>query len=288
MLRKGQFLFYSFPHIIMSDSIVIVAFYHFAPLDDYEQMKKPLLQFCLDHELKGTILLASEGINSTISGTRENIGALLTHLKRDPRLADLQWKESFLNNKPFERMKVRLKKEIVRMAVDDLDINARGDYIEPKDWDDFIAADDVVVIDTRNEYETRIGTFKGAVDPDTQNFRDFPAWAQDWAQDKPKKTQKVAMFCTGGIRCEKSTAYMKQLGFENVYHLKGGILQYFEDTHNKNDQWQGECFVFDDRTAVDETLKPTGAILCQECGAPVSAEELKYGHKGKVLCRNCF
>lgn len=271
----------------MSENIVIVAFYHFAPLDDYQQMKAPLLNFCHEHDLKGTILLASEGINSTISGTRPNIDALLTYLKSDPRLAGLQWKESYLDAKPFQRMKVRLKKEIVRMAVDDLDMEQRGEYVEGKDWDDFISSPDVLVIDTRNEYETRIGTFEGAIDPDTQNFRDFPAWADNWAQDKAKGEQKIAMFCTGGIRCEKSTAYMKKLGFENVYHLKGGILQYFEDTKNRNGKWKGECFLFDDRTAVDETLQPTGAVLCK-CGAPVTAEDLKYGPKGKILCRKCF
>jgi UPF0176 protein len=272
----------------MTDSIVIAAFYHFAPLENYEAMKMPLLAFCNDHKLKGTVLLAAEGINSTISGTREAMDAFLAHLKSDPRLADLEWKESYLDHQPFERMKVRLKKEIVRLGVEDLNIANRGHYVEPKDWDALIANEDVAVIDTRNEYEIRIGTFAGAVNPDTETFRQFPEWAKNWAQDKVKATQKVAMFCTGGIRCEKSTALMKQLGFEHVYHLKGGILKYLEETQNKNGQWQGECFVFDERTAVNETLKPTGAVLCEDCGAPVTAEDLKYGHKGQVLCRKCI
>jgi UPF0176 protein len=271
----------------MKDSVVIAAFYHFTPLDDHIQMREPLKTFCVEHDLKGTILLASEGINSTISGSRENIDKLFVHLKSDPRMKDIEWKESYLDFQPFERMKVRLKKEIVRMGLDDFDVSKRGDYIKPEDWDDFISQPDVYVIDTRNEYETRIGTFEGAIDPDTKNFREFPEWAESWSKDKTDKDVKIAMFCTGGIRCEKSTAYMKHLGFNNVYHLEGGILQYFEDTKNKNNKWQGECFVFDDRAAVDASLKPTGALLCTECGAPATADSLKHGPKGKVLCHVC-
>lgn len=269
------------------DDIVIIAFYHFFNFPDYEERRDEIKTFCDEHDLKGTILVAEEGVNSTISGTRENIDALITYLRSDKRMKDLQWKESFWNDKPFQKMKVRLKKEIVRLAVDDLDIEDRGNYVMPEEWDAFISRDDVITIDTRNEYETRIGTFEGAVDPDTKNFRDFPEWAKDWAQDKDKENLKVAMFCTGGIRCEKSTAYMKQLGFKNVYHLEGGILQYFEDTQNKNGKWQGECFVFDDRAAVDASLKPTGALRCKKCGDPVSADDLKHGPKGKVWCTPC-
>lgn len=272
----------------MKEDIVIIAFYHFAPLDNYVEMRDSLKQFCIEHDLKGTILLASEGINSTISGTRENIDALINHLRSDNRLKDLEWKESYLDFKPFERMKVRLKEEIVRLAVDDLDMSQRGEYIDPKDWDDFISRPDVITIDTRNEYETRIGTFKDSVDPDTKNFRDFPEWAENWAQDKLKDEQKVAMFCTGGIRCEKSTAYMKKLGFKNVYHLKGGILQYFEDTGNKNGMWLGECFVFDDRAAVDSSLQQSKTLLCKKCSSPVKADDLKHGPRKKILCSNCI
>lgn len=270
----------------MQEEIVIIAFYHFVYLDDYEKIKEPLKEFCIQQNLKGTILLAREGINSTISGKRENINALLEHLNKDKRFTGLKYKESYNNNRPFERMKVRLKKEIVRMAVDDLDMEQKGDYVNGCDWDNFISSQDVITIDTRNEYETRIGTFDKAVDPDTRHFRDFPAWADEFAKQDGVKDKKIAMFCTGGIRCEKSTAYMKKIGFDQVYHLKGGILQYLEDTDNKNGKWQGECFVFDDRTALDNELKPSGAILC-ECGAPVSAEDLKYGPKGKILCKVC-
>lgn len=270
------------------EDVVVIAFYHFATLNDYTTMKAPLLTFCNEHRLKGTILLAREGVNSTISGSREDINALIDNLRSDPRLKDLTWKESYLDYQPFERMKVRLKTEIVRMGVDDLDMSRRGDYIKPQDWDAFIAQDDVVTIDTRNEYETRIGTFKGAIDPETRNFRDFPEWAQNWAQDKAKGKTKIAMFCTGGIRCEKSTAYMKSLGFDEVYHLEGGILQYLEDTQNANDVWQGECFVFDDRVALSDDLKPTGSLLCADCGAPVATDDLKRSSKGTVLCSGCI
>lgn len=274
-------------NIKKSEDIVIIAFYHFFDFPDFEERRNEIKQFCDEHNLKGTILVAHEGINSTISGTRNNINALIDYLKSDPRMKNLQWKESFWNDKPFQKMKVRLKKEIVRLAVEDLDSENRGKYISPDDWDDFISRDDVINIDTRNEYETRIGTFEGSVDPDTKNFRDFPAWAKNWAQDKDKDNLKIAMFCTGGIRCEKSTAYMKKLGFKDVYHLDGGILQYFEDTKNKNGKWKGECFVFDDRAAVDASLKPTGELRCKKCGDPVSADDLKHGPKGKIWCGSC-
>lgn len=275
--------------MIQEKPIVIAAFYHFVSLPDYEEMRYPLLAFCKKHDLKGTILLAREGLNSTISGSRENIDALFAHLRSDPRLAALEWKESYHDSQPFERMKVRLKKEIVRMGLEELDVDNRGDYIEPKDWDEFISRDDVLLIDTRNDYEVKIGTFENAIDPETKTFRDFPEWAKNWAQDKLADKPKVAMFCTGGIRCEKSTVYMKELGFDEVYHLKGGILQYFEDTKNANNKWQGECFVFDDRVAVDASLQPTGALLCESCGAPITTDDLRGTADAKsVVCESCF
>lgn len=269
------------------EQVVIAAFYHFANLEDYIEMRDSLKRFCINLDLKGTILLAREGINSTISGSRKAIDTLIAHLRSDARFAGLEWKESYLDTKPFAKMKVRLKREIVNMGVPDLNMDSKGQYIAPQDWDEFIQRSDVIVIDTRNEYETRIGTFKGAIDPDTKYFRQFPEWADNWAQDKLQGNKKIAMFCTGGIRCEKSTTYMKKLGFEEVYHLKGGILQYFEDTKNQNNMWEGECFVFDDRAAVDHSLKPSGNLLCKSCDAPIQADDLKHGLKGKVLCPNC-
>lgn len=270
----------------MKQKIVIIAFYHFADLPDYEERQGRMLAFCKRHKLKGTILLASEGINSTISGTRENIDTFLEHLREDKKFAGLQWKESYADFQPFERMKVRLKKEIVGMGVADLDISKRGEYVAAEDWDELISNPDVITIDTRNMYETKIGTFVGAVDPRTRNFREFPAWAKK--NLNPKKHKRVAMFCTGGIRCEKSTSLLKNMGFEEVYHLQGGILEYLEKTKNKNKKWLGECFVFDERVAVNEDLQPSGAVLCTKCGAPMGTDDLKAAPLDTVICELCL
>ena len=266
--------------------IIIIAFYHFVELPDYEARKGPLLAFCKRHDLKGTILLAREGVNSTISGTRENINALIDHLRSDPKFASLEWKESTADYKPFERMKVRLKKEIVRMGLEEMDISHRGTYVPAKDWDAVISSPDVLTIDTRNIYETKIGKFIGAIDPRTRNFREFPAWVEKNLD--PKKHKKVAMYCTGGIRCEKSTALLKNMGFEEVYHLQGGILKYLEETGNKSKKWQGDCFVFDDRTAVNEELAPSGAVRCKRCGGPMGTDDLKAAPLDTVICIPCL
>ncbi len=270
-----------------TDTIVIAAFYHFAHLPDFEKMKEPLLAFCNEHRLKGTVLLAKEGINSTISGSREAIDALYTYLRSDTRLAGLQAKESFAAVQPFLKMKVRLKREIVAMGVDDLDTdNYRGDYIPPQEWDAFISNPDVIVVDTRNYYEVGVGTFTGAIDPRTTSFRQFPAWVDEHLADCKEK--KIAMYCTGGIRCEKSTAYLKQNGFKHVYHLQGGILQYFEDTKNVNGKWQGDCFVFDDRAMVDSNLNPSNNVLCPTCQSSLTTDDIKHSplHEG-VRCSQC-
>lgn len=265
--------------------IVIAAFYHFASLPDYEEMRLPLLEFCKAQGLKGSILLAREGVNSTISGTREAVDALFARLKSDPRLGSLEHKESYSDTQPFGRMKVRLKKEIVHMGVEGLDVERRGEYVSAAQWDRLISDPDVVVVDTRNDYEVKIGTFARAVNPKTRFFREFPAWAKEHLD--PQKHKKIAMFCTGGIRCEKSTALLKNMGFEDVYHLKGGILQYLEDTHNENGSWQGDCFVFDDRVAVDSALQPSGATICPSCNEPYTTDELKLGNDtygGECAC----
>lgn len=267
--------------------VVIAAFYHFAVLSDYEAMKEPLLAFCNSHQLKGTVLLAQEGINSTISGSREAIDALYAHLHSDPRFAGLTAKESFAEVQPFLKMKVRLKKEIVAMGVETLDVDHyRGEYIAPKDWDDFISDPDVIVVDTRNYYEVGVGTFTGAVDPKTTTFRQFPAWVDAHLTDA--KDKKIAMYCTGGIRCEKSTAYLKQQGFEHVYHLQGGILQYFEDTGNKAGKWQGDCFVFDDRAMVNAELQPSNIMLCPRCQEALTTDDIKHSPQQEgVRCAKC-
>lgn len=205
--------------------------------------------------IRGTILLAKEGFNGSISGTVETTQILLKELISITGATEVNIKTNYDDIHPFHKLKVKLKPEIIAMGLGEMDVqNLKGDYIETKDWDKFIAGDNVVVVDTRNDYEVEVGTFEGAINPFTETFKQFPKWAQDNAD--MMKGKKVAMFCTGGVRCEKSTAYMKTLGFEEVYHLKGGILQYLEDTGNKDGKWQGECFVFDDRRAVDDELKP--------------------------------
>ncbi|MCY7334201.1 MAG: rhodanese-related sulfurtransferase [Pseudanabaena sp. CAN_BIN31] len=231
-------------------SYVVAAFYHFTELPDYEMMRIPLKEFCDTHQLKGTILLAKEGINSTIAGSREAIDAVLAYLRNDPRLQNLEHKESYCQGIPFQRMKVRLKKEIVTLGVP-IDPRYRvGTYIDPQDWNELIADPDVIVIDTRNNYEVEFGTFKNAVNPNLETFGEFPDYVQE--QLNPKRHQKVAMFCTGGIRCEKASAYMLSQGFSEVYHLKGGILKYIEEVPKEESIWEGECFVFDDRVSIDK------------------------------------
>jgi len=231
------------------EQFVVAAFYHFAMLEDYQEMRPVLKDFCDRHHLKGTILLAQEGINSTIAGSRAGIDALLIYLRTDPRLQHLEPKESFCDVMPFQKMRVRLKKEIVTLGVPGIDPSrAVGIYVEPKDWNALITDPEVVVIDTRNHYEVEFGTFAGAIDPGLKSFGEFPDYV---AENRSSQShQKVAMFCTGGIRCEKASAYMLSQGFQEVYHLKGGILKYLEEVPPEESLWQGECFVFDDRITI--------------------------------------
>lgn len=267
--------------------VVVCALYHFARLDDYTSLRQPLLDVMLSHGVKGTLLLASEGVNGTIAGSRAGIDAVLAHLKADPRLADLDYKESWDDNVPFYRSKVKLKKEIVTMGVEGINPKHKvGTHIEPKDWNTLISDPDVVLIDTRNDYEYQIGTFRNAVNPLTETFREFPVWVQENLD--PQKNRKVAMFCTGGIRCEKSTAYLKELGFDEVYHLKGGILKYLEEVKQEESLWQGECFVFDNRVAVDHSLQPGGYDQCHACRLPITEEDKQDSRYEKgVSCHHC-
>ena len=262
----------------------IATFYRFIELENYVDMKGPIREFCLEQSIKGTILLAEEGINATISGIDESIKLFFAFLATDSRLSGLEWKTSYAPYKPFERIKIRLKREIVSLMVNDLNLSKRGQYIAPENWDAFILRDDVTLIDTRNIYEIRFGTFNGSVNPETYNFRDLPYLIKKLNLDKKRK---IAMFCTGGVRCEKSTAYMKHLGFESVYHLEGGILNYFKKTRNKNKLWSGDCFVFDDRVAVDEYLHPSNKIKCFKCLKKVSNDDLKSLTRGNVICKSC-
>ena len=265
----------------------VAALYHFTRLADYEQLKAPLQDMCDLLGIKGTLLLAYEGINGTVAGTDKAISALLEYLRADPRLAALEHKESRSEDMPFYRMKVRLKREIVTMGVDGVDPNeVVGTYVDPKDWNALITDPDVILIDTRNDYEVEIGTFKGALNPDTQTFREFPQWVEDNRENLKKP--KVAMFCTGGIRCEKASSFMKQNGFDDVYHLKGGILKYLETQAEKESLWEGDCFVFDQRVAVKHGLEESDYDQCYACRYPITDNEKKSSLYIKgVSCPRC-
>ena len=270
------------------NTVVVAALYRFVRLPDYEQLRQPLLDFCIGEDIKGTLLLASEGINGTVAGSREGIDRLLAYLKQDERFAALDHKESYYENMPFYRMKVKLKKEIVTMGVEDIDPNdVVGTYIQPKDWNDLISDPEVTVVDTRNYYEYAIGSFKGALDPETTNFREFPEYVEQNLD--PKKNKKVAMFCTGGIRCEKSTALLKQQGFEEVYHLQGGILKYLEEVPKEESLWEGECFVFDNRVAVNHDLEKGSYDQCHGCRHPITElDKLSDKYLQGVACPRCY
>lgn len=267
---------------------VITALYKFVTLDDYQALREPLQAFCREQDIKGTLLLAQEGINGTVAGEREAINALLSYLQADERLANLDYKESFAETNPFYRMKVKLKKEIVTLGVEGIDPNqVVGTYIKPKDWNALISDPDVVLLDTRNDYEVEIGTFKGALDPKTATFREFPEYVEQHLN--PNKNKKVAMFCTGGIRCEKASAYMLKAGYEEVYHLEGGILKYLEEVPESESLWQGECFVFDNRVAVDHQLQPGQYDICHACRRPISEQDKQSPHYQQgISCHHCI
>jgi UPF0176 protein len=235
--------------------IVVIAFYKFVPLPDYEKLRLALRSFCITQNLKGTILLAPEGINGMLGGSREDIDAILAHLRSDDRFADLEHKESYASEPPFIKMKVRLKREIVALGVPGVNpLTKVGTYVKPDQWNALITDPDVIVVDTRNSFEFEHGTFKGAIDPKTKAFRDFPKFVNE--ELDVSKHKKIAMFCTGGIRCEKATSYLLDQGFENVYHLQGGILKYLEEIPIEESLFEGKCFVFDEREALDQDLVP--------------------------------
>ncbi|WP_417466033.1 rhodanese-related sulfurtransferase [Kordiimonas sp.] len=253
-------------------SYLVAALYKFVRLPEYASLQAPLTEICTSNNVKGTLLLAAEGINGTIAGPEAGVRNVLAYLRARPEFSDLIHKESWADEEPFLRAKVRLKKEIVTMGVDGIDPNKIvGTYVKPQDWNALISDPDTVVVDTRNDYEVAIGTFKGAVDPKTKSFREFPAWAAE-NKDTLKKP-KVAMFCTGGIRCEKSTAFMKEQGYDEVYHLEGGILKYLEEVPEEESLWEGDCFVFDERVSVRHGLEPGDYDMCRACRRPISEEE---------------
>ena len=251
------------------------SFYKFVDLPDHAQLQAPLQAVCLAHRVKGLVLLAPEGINGTLAGAVADVHSVLDHLRQDPRLADVVPKISWADQAPYHRMKVRLKKEIVTMGVPHIaPSHMAGTYVAAPDWNALIADPDVVLIDTRNEYEVALGTFEGAINPHLDNFSQLPDWlSQSPAlQAKDGSTLKVAMFCTGGIRCEKSTALLRQMGFGEVFHLQGGILQYLAQIPPEQSRWQGQCFVFDERVSVGHGLQPGGLGLCRSCREPLSEQ----------------
>ncbi len=269
-------------------NIIVIALYKFVKLADFEAMKGPLLTCCKKHKVKGTLLLAEEGLNGTIAGEREGIDAVLAWLRSDSRLLDIEYKASEAEENPFYRMKVKLKKEIVTLGVDGIDPTCIvGTYVKPQDWNDLISDPEVVLVDTRNDYEVAIGTFAGAINPQTTNFREFPQYVQDNLDNNAHK--KVAMFCTGGIRCEKASAYMLEQGFAEVYHLQGGILKYLEEVPEGESLWRGECFVFDNRVAVDHQLEQGSYDLCHACRHPISGQDKRSDqYREGVSCPHCF
>lgn len=268
-----------------------VALYKFVDLPDYQALREPLLACCESNHVRGTLLLAREGINGTVAGPEAGVRAVLAHLHGDPRLATLRHKESWSDKPPFLRLKVRLKKEIVTLHVPGLDPNRTvGRYVKPQEWNHLLADPEVLLIDTRNDYEVAIGTFRGAVNPNIRTFTELPAWldAQPALQGEEGRKKRVAMFCTGGIRCEKSTALLKMRGYDEVYHLEGGILKYLEEIPPAQSVWEGECFVFDERVSVGHGLQPGPHELCRSCRWPLGAEDKASPHYVRgVSCPQC-
>jgi UPF0176 protein len=265
----------------------IAALYHFARIESPEAWRSPILELCKSQGIRGTLLLAREGINGTVAGSTEAIAKLLDFLRSLPGLAALEHKDSWAEHEPFLRMKVKLKKEIVTMGVPEIDPSRyAGTYVQPEDWNALISDPEVLLVDTRNEYEVHVGTFAGAVNPHIAQFTEFPEWIQSEENRQGKK--KIAMFCTGGIRCEKSTAYLRQQGFDEVYHLKGGILKYLEEVPQEKSLWQGECFVFDERVTVGHGLVQGDYELCRACRHPISVEDKTSAQfEDGVSCPHC-
>ena len=271
----------------MTGTTVVATFYRFTPLPDYRERRGPLLAFCRARGLLGTILLAEEGINAIVAGPRRAVDALLARLRSEPAFAGLDPRESLHAEPPFLRMKVKLKREIVTMGSPRVEPQRTvGTYVEPRDWNALVDDPRVLLVDTRNAYEVGIGTFRGAVDPDTRSFREFPVWAR--AHLDPRRQRKVALFCTGGIRCEKAAGYLLQQGFETVYQLRGGILRYLEEVPVARSSWQGECFVFDDRVAVNHALERGSYEQCFACRHPLSVADRRSPHyESAVSCPHC-
>jgi len=272
---------------LVTNTITICSLYKFVRLDAFEALREPLSNKMVSVNIKGTLLLAAEGINGTIAGPQVGINKVMAFLSEQPGLDNISHKESYSHENPFHRTKVKLKKEIVTMGIEGIDPNqVVGTYVKPKDWNALISDPEVLLVDTRNDYEIEIGTFKNAINPNTETFREFPAYVEK-NLDK-NKHKKVAMYCTGGIRCEKSTAYLKEQGFEEVYHLEGGILKYLEEVPSTETMWEGECFVFDGRVAVNHELEQGKYDQCFACRFPLTEAEKESEHYVKgVSCHRC-
>ena len=268
----------------------IIALYQFCEITNPKKLQMILKKELKNLQILGTIIIGHEGINGTVSGSETNINKALKFLKSDSRFSDLDIKASFSNKAPFLRLKVKIKKEIVTMGIDDIKPTTQaGKYVSYDQWDSLLNDEDTILIDTRNDYEYSIGTFKNSINPKTSNFKEFPNWVKKQKfTEEVKKSKNIAMFCTGGIRCEKASSYMKNEGFKNVYHLKGGILKYLENTDIENSLWQGECFVFDDRVSVKQDLTQGDYDLCHGCRMPITEQEkLSNNYVKGVSCSHC-
>ena len=258
------------------NEILVAALYKFVEIDDLLSLQSNLYEICEKNNIMGTILIANEGINGTISGKTNEINQTISLLKSDKRFVNIEIKYSSTDKQPFHRMKVRLKKEIVTIGLPEINPNKKvGTYVKPDDWNDLISDPNVVVIDARNKYETKIGSFQNALDPETSSFREFPDWVKKFKSSKENANKKIAMFCTGGIRCEKASSLMKEEGFEDVYHLQGGILKYLETIDKENSIWNGECFVFDQRVCLTDKLEVGSYKMCFACRMPITEEEMQ-------------
>jgi UPF0176 protein len=268
----------------------VAAFYKFTPLNNLSELQETFMQFLTQHKIKGTILLAHEGINGTLAGSSESINTFKDFLKILDLLSIKNFKTSSCEDEPFPRLKVKLKNEIVSIGNVLANPQKRvGEYVQPEDWNDLITEDDVLVLDTRNTYEYSIGTFKDSIQPSTTNFREFPQWVEELENSQTDKNKKIAMFCTGGIRCEKASSLMKAKGFNNIFHLQGGILNYIKKIHEDHSLWEGECFVFDDRVALNQNLEVGSYDMCHGCRMPITEEDkVSPKYNRGISCPNCF
>ena len=258
------------------NEILVAALYKFVEISDLLSLQDNLYNICEENNIMGTILIADEGINGTISGKQNEIKETISSLTNDDRFSNIEIKYSSTDKQPFHRMKVRLKKEIVTIGLPEINPNKKvGKYVKPEDWNKLISDPNVVVIDTRNKYETKIGSFQNALDPETSSFREFPDWVKKFKNSEDNTNKKIAMFCTGGIRCEKASSLMKEEGFEDVYHLQGGILKYLETIDKENSLWNGECFVFDQRVCLTDELEVGSYKMCFACRMPITEEEMQ-------------